>query len=204
MRKQLNRSKAAFTLVEMLTVIAIIAILAALVTAGAQKASVGRKISRVKSDLANLESVIERYQNDQQFYPPGGTNAAAPPLYYELSGTKYDGTQYRTLDGNEVISDSPMLNTFGVTGFANSNPETAKNYFSELKANQHTKTDGGVEVLTVPVEGPNLPLVKNASSAPINTWRYVSNQPTNNPTSFDLWADIVVGSKTNRIGNWKE
>ncbi|MBA4148571.1 MAG: prepilin-type N-terminal cleavage/methylation domain-containing protein [Verrucomicrobia bacterium] len=204
-----NSNKAAFTLVEMLVVIAIIAILAALVTAGARRAAEGQKLGRVKAELANLESVIERYQNDQHFYPPGGLKANGdikaelPPLFYELSGTRYDGTQYRTIQGDAPISDSEIKDVFGVTGFANSNPETAKNYFSNLKTNQYSRVRG-VNVLIVPVEGPAEPEVMNDFGRRVNTWRYVSKGATNNPASFDLWADIIVGSKTNRIANWKE
>jgi len=36
-----------------------------------------------------------------------------------------------------------------------------------------------------------------------NPWRYISTNPTNNPTSFDLWIDIIVDHKTNRFSNWE-
>ena len=39
---------------------------------------------------------------------------------------------------------------------------------------------------------------------PLNPWRYVSSNPTNNPGEFDLWVDIIVGGKTNRICNWSD
>lgn len=205
-----NSSKTAFTLVEVLVVIAILGILAALVTAGAQRAAEKQKISRVTAELANLVSVITRYHSDQQFYPPNSLQsnqkdpkAEMPPLYYELSGTRYDGTQYRTLNGDVPIANSDINTVFGLGGFANSNPETAKNYFSNLKTNQHSRVNG-LEVLIVPVEGPTEPEIINDFGKRVNTWRYVSRGATNNPTSFDLWADIIVGSKTNRIGNWKE
>ena len=46
-----------------------------------------------------------------------------------------------------------------------------------------------------------------------NAWRYVVAKPrrgqndpypTNNPNTFDLWAEVVIRGRTNLIGNWKE
>jgi hypothetical protein len=37
----------------------------------------------------------------------------------------------------------------------------------------------------------------------LNPWRYVSTNPTNNPNSFDLWAEIIVKGERRIIGNWK-
>lgn len=37
----------------------------------------------------------------------------------------------------------------------------------------------------------------------LNPWRYVSTNPTNNPSSFDLWAEIIVNGERRIIGNWK-
>ena len=41
----------------------------------------------------------------------------------------------------------------------------------------------------------------NASG--LNPWRYVS-PGTNNPTSYDLWIQLVIGGKTNLICNWSK
>jgi hypothetical protein len=38
----------------------------------------------------------------------------------------------------------------------------------------------------------------------VNPWRYVSTNPTNNPNSFDLWAEVPLGREIKIIGNWKE
>ena len=37
----------------------------------------------------------------------------------------------------------------------------------------------------------------------LNPWRYVSSNPTNNPSSFDLWAEYWQGNNKIVIGNWK-
>ena len=36
----------------------------------------------------------------------------------------------------------------------------------------------------------------------VNPWRYNSSNPSNNPNSYDLWAEIRVGDETIIIGNW--
>ena len=33
-------------------------------------------------------------------------------------------------------------------------------------------------------------------------WRYNSSNPVNNPGSYDLWVDVLIGGKTNRFCNW--
>jgi len=37
-----------------------------------------------------------------------------------------------------------------------------------------------------------------------NTISYVSSSPTNNPNSYDLWVDVVMNGKTNRLSNWSK
>jgi hypothetical protein len=40
----------------------------------------------------------------------------------------------------------------------------------------------------------------------VNPWRYTSNpqSATNNPGSYDLWVQLVMGGKTNLICNWSK
>ena len=33
-------------------------------------------------------------------------------------------------------------------------------------------------------------------------WRYNSSSPVKNPRSYDLWADLLIDGKTNRLCNW--
>jgi len=37
-----------------------------------------------------------------------------------------------------------------------------------------------------------------------NPWRYNSSNPRYNPKSYDLWIDVTVGGKTNRVCNWSD
>lgn len=201
----------AFTLIELLVVIAIIGIVATLVLGLVGRAVTSRKISRVKTELAQLETAIDSYQLKKGFYPPsnGDTNIVITnQLFYELKGTTFTNGEFQTLDGTERIKDSDIGDFFTVKGFANSSPKgaetiEAKNFFPGLKSTQYApiSTSPDVKVLVVPVEGPNDITV---GTKKINPWRYNSSTPTHNPDSYDLWAEILIAGKTNIIGNWKE
>ncbi len=60
----------AFTLIELLIVVAIIAILAAIAVPNFLEAQTRAKVSRVKSDLRTLATALESYRVDTNKYPP--------------------------------------------------------------------------------------------------------------------------------------
>jgi prepilin-type N-terminal cleavage/methylation domain-containing protein len=62
----------AFTLIELLIVVAIIAILAAIAVPNFLEAQTRAKVSRVKNDLRTLATALESYKTDTNFYPPFG------------------------------------------------------------------------------------------------------------------------------------
>jgi hypothetical protein len=54
---------------------------------------------------------------------------------------------------------------------------------------------------------PNGRLLKCSVSTParqVNLWGYNSANPTHNPGQYDLWVDLLVDGKTNRISNWSD
>jgi prepilin-type N-terminal cleavage/methylation domain-containing protein len=207
--QRIQQKSRAFTLIEMLVVIAIMGILAALITWGARRASEGRAIKKTKAELIFLQAAIDDYQAKLGFYPPDNANdATKPPLFYELTGTKLEGGVYKNLHGDEQIALTTIQSIFNLGGFANSNPESVKNFLPGLKPQHYREVEEApldVEFLVVGSPGPNdFPAPSQSSNKnPINTWRYVSTNPTNNSGSYDLWAEIVVGGQTNVIGNWK-
>ncbi|MBE7558666.1 prepilin-type N-terminal cleavage/methylation domain-containing protein [bacterium] len=70
--------KAAFTLIELLIVVAIIAILAAIAIPNFLHAQIRAKVARVQSDYMALAVAMESYNVDHQDYPPavGGVHYA--------------------------------------------------------------------------------------------------------------------------------
>jgi len=64
-----NRSRRAFTLIEMLVVILILAILASLIIPNLLKRTDEAKIAKAKSDIATLSSILQAYRLDNDKYP---------------------------------------------------------------------------------------------------------------------------------------
>lgn len=60
----------AFTLIELLIVVAIIAILAAIAVPNFLEAQVRAKVSRAKTDMRSLATALEAYRVDTNHYPP--------------------------------------------------------------------------------------------------------------------------------------
>lgn len=217
-----TRKQSAFTLIELLVVMAIIGVLAALTfpTVKGIKENATRK--KVKTELHRLETVIESYKAKCGFYPPD--NPGRPELnqlYFELEGTSLVGADYQTLDESSKIAANAVTTAFGpgVLGFANCSKGAgddavpAVNFLKGLKPGQYVEgTINGtvIRILTSSVQVPSsqpLPLpafIPDPPEARPNPWRYNSSSPANNSSSYDLWVDIFIGGKTNRISNWSE
>ena len=201
----------AFTLVELLVVIAVIAIIAAfLVPLGA---SVTRHaiINRAQAEMAQLETAIDRYHAAYGFYPPDNTNFLQNPLYFELLGVTNNAGTYQTLDGSGQIPSGSVTATFGIGGFMNCNKTNAdestpqaRDFLPDLKPAQMGTNSSGIQLLVTAVGGP-LPAYQPIGVPGINPWRYNSSSPTNNPGAYDLWVQIVIKpGQTNLICNWRK
>ncbi|HUT23546.1 MAG TPA: prepilin-type N-terminal cleavage/methylation domain-containing protein, partial [Sumerlaeia bacterium] len=68
-RKSASQRRAAFTLIELLIVVAIIAILAAIAVPNFLEAQVRSKVARVKSDMRSVATACESYLVDHNTYP---------------------------------------------------------------------------------------------------------------------------------------
>lgn len=198
-----------FSMVELLVVIAIIALLAGLVL-GVMPGVMHRKVmARVQTELTQLESAIEYYKEKQGFYPPDNPqNCAKPQLFYELIGSRVEQrpgeTLYFPLNNETNLSSTVISNTFGgqiskINGFFNSAEDASevKNFYPTIRRSQYASEPGAPNVMfmVVPAKGPG--------GVDFNPWRYVVGNPTNNPGSYDLWAEVLHGGRTNVVGNWK-
>src|ERR1700685_1488077 len=102
-----KQDAAAFTLIELLLVISIIAIIAAFLVPVVSSIKRLAYIHKTKAERAQVETAIERYKADYGFYPPDHPgNMLVNQLYYELLGTTNNTSvnKYITLDGSSQIT----------------------------------------------------------------------------------------------------
>jgi general secretion pathway protein G len=119
-----NSSPAGFTLVELLTVLVIIAVLTGLVVAAGKYALTKAAVSRTQAEMAAMELALEHFKSDNGHYPASTTtrNSPSPPgfptaieidnstnLYSALSGKyftfKPDEIRVDPASGNKYVMD---------------------------------------------------------------------------------------------------
>lgn len=222
------RAASAFTLIELLTVIAIIAVLAGLTVGGMAAAKNMRINSRGEAELRNLQTAIESYKADRGTYPPDNVipvpagsrirvNPVLNPLYYELRGVDVVNGQFRVKGTDDAITPIQAEQVFNRKGFLNASAdpaEPANTYLDPKSSGMWSGTINnvpGVELLVTPFpwvaswpEAAPLDAVQPSPGYPRNPnpWRYVSTVPTNNVGGFDLWAELYVGKEKRVFKNW--
>ncbi len=93
------RQRHAFTLIELLIVVAIIAILAAIAVPNFLEAQVRSKISRVQADIRSIATGLEAYAVDHNRYPPGYINirqSPSPPVTSKYERNPFAFSQITT------------------------------------------------------------------------------------------------------------
>ncbi|MEQ8818970.1 MAG: prepilin-type N-terminal cleavage/methylation domain-containing protein [Sumerlaeia bacterium] len=86
----------AFTLIELLIVVAIIAILAAIAVPNFLEAQTRSKVSRTKADMRTIATALESYAVDWNAYPNANAFGSAAGLAFELTQTS--PLQFPTLE----------------------------------------------------------------------------------------------------------
>lgn len=216
MDKRVRLEKSGFSLIELLVVISIIGVIAGMVVGLTGLAGEKMRLARVRTELNALVMAIESFKAKYGFYPPDSAGiqwttdyALASPLYYELSGCVIMDKNFAEPFFQTQLNSSEVTTLFGRKGFVNASParNEVRNFIPHIKTNQVLSVTVSalgqkpVYLLSVPVKGPAN--VFDATGRK-NFWHYRSSQPTNNPGTFDLWAEIVIGKKTQVIGNWNE
>jgi prepilin-type N-terminal cleavage/methylation domain-containing protein len=217
-RKSKIENSQAFSLIELLVVITIIGVLAGFIIVGLGAVKKWQYLHVARVELETVETALENYKAKYGAYPPGNQFAATAnyspamnsQLYYELSGTVKNNTTFLTLDGVSQISANNVNTAYGVGGFVNcskgsiEDSTAAKNFLPNLKPKQYylnvTNNNVPTTVLVTSVGGPDnnyQPL----NAPDLNPIRYLY-PGTNNPNSYDLWVQLVIGGKTNLICNW--
>lgn len=205
-----SREAAAFTLIELMIVIAIIAILAALVIPITGAVSRAKIRSKARVELERIATGIEMYKAKLGHYPPDNPgNPVTNQLYFELLGTTFTNNTYTTLDGSGTVKATDLAAVFGgsgsgVGGFMNTSRGTGGDEGRVASSFMNSVKPDEVAQLNSPA-GDTVKIFVAGVPAPagvLNSFNYVSSNPTNNPNSYDLWVDVLISGKTNRLCNW--
>jgi len=147
----------AFTLIELLIVVAIIAILAALAVPNFLEAQIRSKVARAKSDLRSLATALEAYRVEWNAYPPAMANA----MYFKL----------KTLSSPVAY----VANAYVADPFPAGDPSFVLNYRKCLSYLGRTPTgtcvrdDDPVEWWILSSNGPDLRYTNAAGDGPSNS-----------------------------------
>lgn len=139
-----------FTLVELLVVITIIAILAALVlsTAGGIQDKAAR--SRAQSEIAALGAALESYKADNGDYPTGTFNTNATGNKFVVTNLMPStGKVYFEFPKNMTNSNGDMIDPWGVTygyQYPGNTNRSGSNFFDLwTAANKGTNSNGWIK-----------------------------------------------------------
>ncbi len=200
-------NRAAFTLIELLTVMAIILVLAGLLINIAGSASYNSAKSRAASEIKAMETGLENYKTDNGSYPsdPYATEKLDPQVHFEPTTTSAptytDSSEYLY----QCLSGFPV----NITGGNNNSTATTttKAYMTFTASQLHVAANAGSVTVASPTSA-NMYIIdpfgfsygystvyattaasNNASSPPITTPITKGYNPT-----FDLWSTAGYAS----------
>lgn len=182
MKTHVSPRRAGFTLVELLTVMAIIAILVGLVlgTAGYVQKAAARK--QAGAEIKAYEAVLESYKAENGVYPQPRTNADFDKaLYQAITGDGND--QFVEPTNSDGTTNANKVDPDGVPGPGKVYYAPKKDQYSTNGSNAFTLTD---------------PFGNSYHYRP----GYASN--ANNTATFDLWSTAGATTNTNDAVKWQK
>jgi len=151
-----------FTLIELMVVIAIIIILAAIAIPNYLNMTKRAKNSRLSSDMATLATGLETFKTDWGVYPVSATAAAvnlpASIVYAELSGT----------------GGTPVYNKAGATNAIGETNGTAAPFIEYIKAGTLASI---INPFGLPSTAPQV-MYKSTAAGPTQTWTLYAQTDT--------------------------
>ena len=201
--KPISKTKRAFTLVELLVVITIISLLAALTVGLYSRVKSKAVESTILAEMEQVKLALQSYKEDPKHggFPPSGP-LGNNKLYYYLSGeaelmksfglTDLRQLHLKTLKTPKEIKEARMK-------------DGIKNLLPNLKKEQFDKTLG---TRNSPQGNLYSPLPDRNDSEKRAPWVYESSTPTHNRETYDL--SVTIWDKDDNgnfvplreIGNW--
>jgi len=165
-----------FTLIELMVVIAIIIILAAIAIPNYLTMTARAKRSRVASDMNAVATALESYKTDWGFYPKGASwvslsDTTATKVYAELTGTGNTGGQ--NLAGNKTSTGEDG----GIEYMKAGTLTSIKNPLDTATASASTIKGNAVFYIS-DANGTKWKLVVHDSSVSTDTWYYTTDSQT--------------------------
>jgi len=154
-----------FTLLELLTVISIIAVLMGIVVPIVSEATRKSKVAKSRATIAKIEMALSAYENDWGEFPPPPSNTAPDlnnntgDLYTFLNARSTSGSAYMEIRTQDTNSNDQILDPWG-------NPYVVTVFFSGLSMPSNNNTTFDIYSL-----GPDGTTSTNGGDAnDINNW----------------------------------
>jgi hypothetical protein len=142
---------------------------------------------------------------------------ARTQLFYELTGTIFNGSAASPWFTNvlgEPLSANDIRSAFGagVDGFVNSSTDAneVRKFMGSWRQDEIGRMKIGSKTnvfFALPADGPQsfTSLETDGRQRWVVPWCYdCSSTNRVNADSYDLWIDLTLGGKTNRICNWSD
>jgi prepilin-type N-terminal cleavage/methylation domain-containing protein len=195
-----RRRNAAFTLIELIVVIAIIVILAGLILSTVGYVQKKGARSRAETEIAAMSAACESYKADNGIYPTNSdTNDLHPVSDVDPSPPLPNQT-------NKYSSASLYLyeKLFGVTSGSRSETPSARTYFTFKPNMLYPPPPSTDDVVGIRDPFGNLYGYSTAGNPQANPTPPPSPSPAGYNPTFDLWstAGDTSGNQTQWIKNW--